>query len=208
MTLPNQLTILRIILTPAFIILVLTDDLVSKYIAGIVFFIASLTDLYDGYIARRSGSISKWGKFLDPLADKILIISALVCLTILHYVEAWMVVLIAARDFVVTAIRTYAFIKDISMNTLRIAKWKTALQSAAVYFLLAFLLIEKGLVARGETWAILEWIRENNIIDIVMYIVTIYTVITGIVYVVINRAHLKSFAAEVSIIRKLGKNER
>ena len=94
------------------------------------------------------------------------------------------------------------------LNTLRIAKWKTALQSAAVYFLLAFLLIEKGLVARRETWLIIEWIRENNVIDIVMYIVTIYTVITGIVYVVIKRAHLKSFAAEVSINSKLGNNER
>ena len=107
-TIPNQLTIIRMILTPVFVYLFIIDDPVYKLAASIVFFVAAFTDWYDGYFARRFQSITRWGQFMDPLADKILVSSALFVFAYLEYVFWWMIIIIISRDALITFLRSFA----------------------------------------------------------------------------------------------------
>src|SRR3990172_5599081 len=136
MTLPNQLTILRIILTPVFLILFLLDDPTMKQISVIVFILAALSDWYDGWLARKFNYITEWGKFMDPLADKILTSSAFVGFVLINLVELWMVAIILVRDFSITILRAYADKKGFVFTTSYYAKWKTLLQMVFLYYLL------------------------------------------------------------------------
>ncbi len=195
MTLANGLTLLRIALTPLFVVLVLGGNLLSLYAGCLIFVLASLTDLYDGYVARRFGAVSAWGKFLDPLADKILITAALICLAVLGYVAAWMVVVIAVRDALITALRSYAMWKRQPVVTMGLARVKTALQAVAVYIVMAYLLAERTFAP--EPWAakVLAGVQRLGLLDKLMFVVTCLTVVTGIIYLVDNRAHVRQAAA-------------
>ena len=128
MVLPNQLTILRIILTPVFLFFFLSDNPIFKIISLGIFIVAALTDWYDGWLARKFNYITNWGKFWDPLADKILTSGAFIGFVILKIIPLWMVVIIIARDFIITSLRSYADYKDISFHTSYYAKWKTFFQ--------------------------------------------------------------------------------
>ncbi|RMD99553.1 MAG: CDP-diacylglycerol--glycerol-3-phosphate 3-phosphatidyltransferase [Calditrichaeota bacterium] len=194
MTFPNQLTLLRIFLTPIFIATLFVQSLPYRYIAFFLFFIASLTDWYDGYIARKFGSVSKWGKFLDPLADKILVLSAFVAFFFIGQVELWMVMVIAARDLVVTALRIYAMKKNNPLVTTTFAKWKTASQMAAIYIILIYLIIKQRMVDAAEPATWFQKIEDICLIDKMMYVVTLITATTGIHYLIENRQHVKGFA--------------
>jgi|YelNatPaOPRAMG01_1025707.scaffolds.fasta_scaffold00009_94 CDP-diacylglycerol--glycerol-3-phosphate 3-phosphatidyltransferase len=194
MTKPNQLSTLRILLTPLFVTTFLSDRAGLQYVSFGVFFFASLTDWYDGYIARRSNAVSTWGKFLDPLADKVLILSALFALYVRGYVRGWMLFIIAARDVLVTGLRFYAMLAGRPMQTLPIAKWKTVSQVVAIYIALALHLAKtsargEGLAARAVSWA-----QEVGFLDKIMAVVTFYTLATGIIYVVENRGHVRGLA--------------
>ncbi|MCR4440398.1 MAG: CDP-diacylglycerol--glycerol-3-phosphate 3-phosphatidyltransferase [bacterium] len=191
MTLANGLTLLRIALTPLFVALILGENLVSLYAGCTIFVVASLTDLYDGYVARRFGAVSTWGKFLDPLADKILITAALICLAILGYVAVWMVVVIAVRDALITGLRSYAMWKRQPVVTMGLARVKTAAQAGAVYAVMAFLLAERTLAARPSALRVLEAVHRLGLLDKLMFVVTCLTVTTGILYLVDNRAHVR-----------------
>jgi CDP-diacylglycerol--glycerol-3-phosphate 3-phosphatidyltransferase len=136
MTLPNQLTTLRILLTPVFVWLILSDAPHLRIWGIVVFIIASLTDLYDGYHARKYGQTTRWGAFMDPLADKILITSAFIYFVHLGLLSLWMVIVIAIRDVMVTLLRLYAEWKEKPVITSKSAKIKTALQNVLAYVLL------------------------------------------------------------------------
>ena len=136
MLLPNQLTILRIILTPVFLYLFLTDDPLLKQISLAVFILAALTDWYDGWLARKFNYFTNWGKFWDPLADKILTSAAFLGLVFLGLIPLWMVLIIIIRDFIVTTLRAYADYKNNTFPTSYYAKWKTFLQMTFLYYLL------------------------------------------------------------------------
>ena len=99
MNLPNQLTVARIVLSPVFMMLLLTDNLYSRWGALGVFILASLTDLYDGYLARKTGITTSFGKFMDPLADKLLVSMALISFLAidLPFIAGWMVIVVVAR---------------------------------------------------------------------------------------------------------------
>ncbi len=99
MILPNQLTVMRIILTPVFLFLFLQDSNTLKQISVIVFLIAAITDWYDGWLARKFNYITSWGKFMDPLADKILTSAAFIGFVIIDFIPLWMVIVIIVRDF-------------------------------------------------------------------------------------------------------------
>src|SRR6185503_6314128 len=101
MSLPNSLTILRIFLTPVFVVLLLSDSPFERQLSVVVYVVAALTDWYDGWVARRYGSMSRWGKFLDPLADKILSSAALLAFVALGLIDAWMVWVVVGRDVVI-----------------------------------------------------------------------------------------------------------
>ena len=110
MNTPNKLTVLRVIMVPFFVFFMLSGcgGAASKWIALALFVIASLTDLLDGYLARRDNLITDFGKFMDPLADKLLVCSALICFVEIGTMPAWMVIIIIAREFIISGFRLIA----------------------------------------------------------------------------------------------------
>ncbi len=194
MNLPNQLSLLRIFLTPFFILLLFIDTGLSRLGAFIVFTLASLTDWYDGYTARKFGYISTWGKFLDPLADKVLVSSGLICFSILKYIPVWMVIVIVVRDFLVTGLRSYAIFKKKPIETNKFAKAKTFTQFLTLYFIFLFHLFVRGGVQDNK---VIVFIREINLISLLMYVVILLTVISGIIYLIGNRSHLRQMGGDI-----------
>jgi len=194
MTFPNQLTTLRIILTPVIVYILTMDTLFYRTLALVLFFIASLTDWYDGYIARKFGSVSNWGKFLDPLADKILVLSMFVAFFVIGEIALWMVVVIALRDTIVTLLRVYAVQNKKPIVTSTFAKWKTASQMAAIYLILIFLMLKHKPTLFFDAPHWLERFIAFSVIDKMMYVVTFITATTGVHYLIENRHHVKGFA--------------
>lgn len=148
MNVPNKITISRVILIPIFMVFLLVPmDLgsitfagaslpISHLIAGILFIVASTTDWIDGYYARKYDLVTNLGKFLDPLADKLLVTAALVSLVELDLAPAWMVIVILAREFAVTGLRLVAAAEGDVIAASRVAKWKTTTQIVAIAALL------------------------------------------------------------------------
>ncbi|NOZ62834.1 MAG: CDP-diacylglycerol--glycerol-3-phosphate 3-phosphatidyltransferase [Calditrichaeota bacterium] len=192
MNLPTRLTVLRIILTPVFVYLLFHDGLYYKLASFFVYVIASLTDWYDGYIAKKYGYVTIWGKFLDPLADKILVSAAFISFTVLDYVKLWVVVTIVLRDFLITILRSYAMFRKHPVNTIYLARVKTFFQMGAVYVVFAFLLVEEFAKEKGMTIAAIEYLKKVEFIDKLMIIVVILTVYTGVKYFFYNKTHLSS----------------
>lgn len=192
MTLPNQLSALRIILTPIFVVTFYAEDIYIKYTSFAIFIIASLTDYYDGIIARRDGITSLWGRFLDPLADKILISAALIVFAFSGVVKFWMVITIIIRDALITGLRTYAMFKGKPIVTSYLAKAKTFSQITVIYFVFIFVLLERTFVFYNKPSLILDKIVSWNLIHMTMLFVTLLTVISGIKYLYENRSHIKS----------------
>ena len=197
MTFPNQLTLLRIILTPIFIATLFKETLTFRILSLFLFFIASITDWYDGYFARKSGTVTSTGKFLDPLADKILVISTFYAFFVMGEVRLWMVLVIAGRDAIITGLRVYAMNRQRPVVTSVLAKWKTATQMAAIYVILMYLILRQTMVdANGEV-AWFQKLESWAFIDKLMFAVTLFTAISGLHYLVENRHHVKGFASAV-----------
>ena len=138
MNLPNKLTIFRVILIPFFIVFLLVPITpVDKWIALAIFIIASLTDLLDGKIARKYGLVTNFGKFMDPLADKLLVCSALICLIELDRIPSWMVIVIIAREFIISGFRLVAADNGVVIAASYWGKFKTTFQMVAVCLLIA-----------------------------------------------------------------------
>ena len=133
---PNFLTALRIFLIPIFIALFLVPSPSRSVWAAIVFVLASLTDLLDGYLARRWKQVTKLGKFLDPVADKLLVLSALILLVEFHRVPAWIVIIIVGREIAVTALRAIASLDGIVLGAEQMGKYKLFIQITAIVLLI------------------------------------------------------------------------
>jgi CDP-diacylglycerol---glycerol-3-phosphate 3-phosphatidyltransferase len=134
---PNALSILRIITVPVLILLLLTPDKEISVMAAVMFAAASMTDWLDGYLARRMSVETIFGKFLDPLADKLLIVTCLIMLISLGRAPAWMVAIITGRELAVTGFRAMASIEGVVIAAGRLGKYKTIFQVAAVTALIA-----------------------------------------------------------------------
>ena len=130
MNLPNKLTVLRIIMVPFFVFFILTDagGAANKWIALVIFCVASLTDMLDGKIARARGLVTNFGKFMDPLADKLLVCSAMICLIPLGKLTAWFVIVIIAREFIISGFRLVASDNGIVIAASYWGKFKTVSQ--------------------------------------------------------------------------------
>ena len=190
LTVPNQLTILRIILTPVFIYFYSQNDPGNKLIGTLIFTLAAFTDWYDGYIARKLNVITRWGQFMDPLADKILITSALFVFAYLGFVYYWMVIVITVRDFIITFLRMYALKHGKSIVTSQLAKWKTFLQMIAVFTLLIYLNFPQA-----DIYGLADYPPDYfHWVTIMYLIVTLITIISGIQYLVENRVHVIELA--------------
>jgi len=187
MTIPNQLTTLRILLTPVFLYLLFQDSPGMKQIALAVFLVAALTDWYDGMIARKFGYQSEWGRFLDPLADKILTSAAFIGFVVLGMASLWMVILIVLRDLVITLLRGYSEFKGKAFFPSKGAKIKTTVQMIVLYYILVVYVIQQSPSIYSLMPATIDAMLNPVLIYILMLAVTILTVWTGTIYLIENR---------------------
>ena len=139
MNLPNKLTILRVIMVPFFVLFMLTDigGAANKWISLVLFVVASLTDLLDGKIARKYNLVTNFGKFMDPLADKLLVCSAMICLVEMGELEAWIVIVIISREFIISGFRLVASDNGVVIAASYWGKFKTVFQMAMIIVLIA-----------------------------------------------------------------------
>lgn len=129
MNLPNKITVVRVLLIPVFLVFMLAEGISGgKYLAAAVFVIASLTDALDGYIARKYKLITNFGKFMDPLADKLLVCSALICFVELGLLSAWITIIIISRDFIISGFRLVAADAGVVIAASYWGKFKTTAQ--------------------------------------------------------------------------------
>lgn len=176
-------------LTPVVVALLSVETLYFRLASLAVFIIAALTDWFDGHLARKLGYVSPLGNFLDPLADKILVLSTLFAFALNGYIAVWMVVVIAARDLVITLLRWYADWKRQPVITSTTAKWKTASQMAAVYVIMLCLIVHSYSIGSARELAWEEW---HAYLNLMMQIVTLITIATAVQYLVENRHHVRS----------------
>ncbi len=158
MNLPNKLTLFRVILIPFFVAILLTDCFGdnSKWAALAIFIIASLTDLMDGKIARKYNLVTNFGKFMDPLADKCLVCSAMICLVEKGRLASWIVIIIIVREFIISGFRLIASDRGIVIAASYWGKFKTTFQMVMVILLIADLQIPAVQVLTvAVTWAAL-----------------------------------------------------
>ena len=176
MNLPNKLTVLRVILIPFFVVSLMIENGANqtfRYVAAAIFIIASLTDMLDGKIARKYNLVTNFGKFMDPLADKLLVCSALICLSQLGQLPAWMVIIIVSREFIISGFRLVAAEQGIVIAASYWGKFKTTFQMIAV--VLMILNFEAlSVVTLICTWAALIL----TIISLVDYIAKNHKVLT------------------------------
>ncbi|MBU9725821.1 CDP-diacylglycerol--glycerol-3-phosphate 3-phosphatidyltransferase [Diplocloster modestus] len=173
MNLPNKLTILRVGMIPFFVLFMLVDlaGPASKWIALALFIIASLTDLLDGKIARKYHLVTNFGKFMDPLADKLLVCSAMICLTAMDRLAAWIVIIIISREFIISGFRLVAADSGVVIAASYWGKFKTTAQMLMICLLIADL---------GGVFSILE--------TLFVYLALALTVISLIDYLVKNKS--------------------
>ena len=188
MNLPNKLTIFRVILIVPFIVLLLggnagwfgENTLISGWIALAIFIAASLTDLLDGKIARKYNLVTNFGKFMDPLADKLLVSSAMICLVEMGRIPAWVVIVIISREFIISGFRLIASDNGVVIAASYWGKFKTVFQMVMVCLMLVN-------VPGGISW--FPWL--NGLTQIVMWVALILTVVSLIDYLIRNRGVLK-----------------
>ena len=185
MAIPNILTVMRIFLTPIFIICLFSDFFGAQLWALVIFIVASITDAYDGYLARKNNMVTNTGRFLDPLADKILVSSAFISFSIMGLIDIWMVALIIFRDLFVMGLRFLMSRRGFIMITSKIAKSKTGVQVGIIIFTLLFITL------KGFNWVLLEdyliLINEYQLVYYLTMIAVIFTVYTGYTYIQENR---------------------
>lgn len=175
MNLPNKLTMLRMIMVPFFVAALLAQPFgaASDWIALIIFVAASLTDLADGKIARKYNLVTNFGKFMDPLADKLLVCSGMICLIALNRIPAWVVCIIVAREFTISGFRLIAAEKGTVIAASYWGKFKTTFQMIMVILM----------IANIPALQILT--------DIIMWIATILTIVSLVDYIAKNKDVLK-----------------
>ena len=179
MNLPNKLTTFRVVLIPFFIFFLMTELIpFSKWVALALFCIASLTDFFDGYLARKWNMVTNFGKFMDPLADKLLVCSAIIAFTAMDRMPAWIVIIIVAREFIISGFRLIAAEKGVVIAASYWGKFKTASQM----FMIILLIINIDvLFIPGQ---------------VLMYIALALTVISLIDYIVKNKDVMKDEPGE------------
>ena len=180
------MTFLRILLTPVFLVFLLSSDLVLRQWSLVVFILAASTDWYDGWLARRWGYVTRWGAFLDPLADKVLTSAALVAYAFLGLVSGWMIWIIIIRDAIVTILRSYAEYKGKPVETTRLAKIKTFAQYVIIYYLLIFYVAQYTPFIEEKFSGVIKILLDGTFIYTAMVVITSITLWTGIVYMIDN----------------------
>lgn len=176
MNLANKLTMLRVILIPIFLVLLLSNlvvEPINRYIAVGIFIAASITDFLDGYIARSRNMVSNFGKFMDPLADKLLVCSALVAMVELKNLPAWVVIVILSREFAITGFRTLAMEANIVMA----ASWWGKIKTTTQMIMIIVVLLD---------------INGMEMVELILIALAVFfTILSGVDYIVKNKNVLK-----------------
>lgn len=171
MNLPNKLTMLRVIMIPVFLVVLLSgwvSEPLNRYIAVIIFMAASFTDFLDGHIARKYNLVTNFGKFMDPLADKLLVAAALISMVELGDIAAWIVIVIISREFIITGFRLIAVENGRVIAASMWGKAKTVSQMIMIII-------------------VLSGILQGSIINTVLiYLAAVLTIISGVDYIVKN----------------------
>ena len=175
MNLPNRLTVLCVCMVPVFVVFMLWDGLGSaaKYVAAAIFILASMTDWLDGYLARKNNLVTDFGKFMDPIADKLLVCSAMICLVEKGALPAWIVIIIIGREFIISGFRLVASDKGVVIAASYWGKFKTVSQMLMVILLILDL---------GGVF--------HTIAQVLMWIALVLTVVSLADYMVKNRSVL------------------
>jgi len=182
MTFPNFLSFVRIILSPIFLFLALSNNIYLERISFVVFFIAALTDWYDGWHARKYLSVTKLGIFLDPFADKVLTSFAFYLFYLKLFMPLWMLIIIILRDIFVTLLRSYDEYKGVILQTSFIAKAKTFLQMTYIFIILTlFFLLTLDIDSEFKI-SIKNFIYLSQINYYLLLLVTLMTLYTGLDY--------------------------
>jgi CDP-diacylglycerol--glycerol-3-phosphate 3-phosphatidyltransferase len=171
--LPNSLTVIRILLVPVLVVALLAETRGGDLLAAVVFAVASVTDFVDGYLARSRNSITTFGKLMDPIADKLLVISALFALVSRDRIAVWVAIIIVARELAVTLSRMAVGAQGVVVAAANWGKLKTVIQVATIFFLIAF--------DPTPAW-----------VDVMVYVMVAVTIISGIDYLVGLRRQLGS----------------
>lgn len=188
MNLPNKLTVGRIILVPFFVVALLTNFPLNNAVALIIFIAASLTDMFDGKIARKNGLVTDFGKFADPLADKILVLAALLCFVQLGICDCVAVIIVLFREFSVTSIRLIAASKGKVVAANMWGKAKTVSQMIAIIAVIAMQIVLE-LPEVGLNFINTATIEPIFFVvgEILIWISVVFTIISGVVYIIQNR---------------------
>jgi CDP-diacylglycerol--glycerol-3-phosphate 3-phosphatidyltransferase len=186
MNLANRLTMLRIVLTFVFIIVLSWHGLWAKVSALIIFTLAALSDLFDGMIAHRRNMVTDFGRLMDPIADKILVLAAFAVFLQLQLISAWMFVIIVSREILITSLRLFALNKGKVLSAARAGKHKTASQMIVIFYILGFIVVKES-VMTFSSWNPLweEFFRKS--INIMMLFTVGLTLYSGLSYLWENR---------------------
>ncbi|MCM8761151.1 MAG: CDP-diacylglycerol--glycerol-3-phosphate 3-phosphatidyltransferase [Candidatus Omnitrophica bacterium] len=184
MNLPNKLTVLRLFLAFIFIVLLLLPGLLTKTLALLTFIAASLTDYMDGYLAKKHNQITDFGKLMDPIADKVLVLSAFLAFVQMQLVPAWMVVIIIFRELAITGLRALALANGKVVEADLGGKHKTACQALSIFIILIFIIFKEvaPTASSGRTGDLYK-----NAIFFLMLITVTLTLMSGLSYLVKNR---------------------
>ncbi|PJA30137.1 MAG: CDP-diacylglycerol--glycerol-3-phosphate 3-phosphatidyltransferase [candidate division Zixibacteria bacterium CG_4_9_14_3_um_filter_46_8] len=192
MNLPNKLTISRIILSPVFMFLLTIENRIARVLSLVVFTVASLTDLYDGYLARKYSIATNFGKFMDPLADKILTSMAFISFVALGYARAWMVMIIVGRELFITGLRSLAAYRGQVIMPSFLAQAKTASQMVVIVFMLIVINGQAILGSLADNIVLFDTSKMQSYFDVMIFITLLLTVWTGLDYIIRSFAMLKS----------------
>lgn len=186
MNIANRLTISRIILTFIFMFFLFCKGLAAKSAAFVIFSLAALSDYLDGRIAKQRNIISDFGKFMDPVADKILVLAAFAAFVQMNLIEAWMLVIIIARELLITSLRLFALNKGRVLAASSSGKHKTVFQMLVIFLILGFILLKETML-RFFTWNPAWEVLFDRGIYILMGVVVGLTLYSGVSYLWENR---------------------
>jgi CDP-diacylglycerol--glycerol-3-phosphate 3-phosphatidyltransferase len=191
MNISNRLTVLRLLLSFVFMAFLFMPGLLYKIIALLVFGFASLTDLLDGWLARKRNEITDLGKLLDPIADKVLVLAAFLSFVEMHLIWAWMVVVIIIRELLITGLRILAITRGKVLAAGLAGKHKTVSQMLTIFFILIVLVVREIGIEQAFWNNHIEKTVNQGII-LLMFITVMLTVSSGFSYMWVNRKIIKS----------------
>ena len=183
MNLPNKLTVSRIILAGMFILFLFIRGAGAKFAALSIFLVACITDYYDGYLARKMNAITDFGKLMDPIADKVLVLGGFLAFVEMHIIPAWMVMVLIAREFLITGLRVLALSQKKVLAAEVAGKHKTISQMVSVIAILIFLIIR-------DSGFIFRYVEYYGTAIYILMLITVGMTITSGVFYMLNNQHV------------------